>query len=208
MRRSWPLLFGLFDFNLHALIGISRVHKNTLFTHPEVEMFRNKARSLGLAAVFTAIAAAVVMAGPPWISIEYPVNPLDPTARGGFVTVRTYHHADLVNYDISGTAEGIVNGQRVSNKLEIKRLTQQGTYVVNWKKPATGNWVLLITTTREGQHMATAVVKVDAAGGVAEVNVPSRTIENGRWVVPRAVASSEVDAMLRAPSTSVASILQ
>lgn len=171
-------------------------------------MFRIKARTLALAAGISAVTAVAAMAGPPWISIEYPSNPLDPSARGGFVTVRTYHHADLMSYDISGTAEGVVNGRRVSNKLEIKRLAQAGTYVVNWKKPAAGNWVLLITTARDGHHMATAVVKVDPSGRVAEVNVPFRTVENGRWVVPRAVAAAEVDAMLRAPSASIASLLR
>ena len=160
-------------------------------------MFKMKRRSIGLAVAFTVVAAAVAIAGPPWISIEYPVNPLDPAAKGGFVTVRTYHHSELVGYEIGGTAEGLVNGQRQTSKLDIRPLKAAGTYVVNWRKPARGNWVLLISTRRDGQHMATAVVKVDAAGQVAGVTVPSRTVENGRWTVPRPVASSEVDAMLR-----------
>lgn len=160
-------------------------------------MFKMKRRTLGLALAFTAIGAVVAIAGPPWISIEYPVNPLDPAAKGGFVTVRTYHHADLMSYEISGTAEGLVNGQRESTKLDIRPLKQAGTYVVTWKKPASGNWVVLISTRRDGQHMATAVVKVSPDGQIASVVVPSRTIENGRWTVPRVVASSEVDAMLR-----------
>ncbi len=160
-------------------------------------MFKMKRRTLGLALAFTVGGAVAAIAGPPWISIEYPVNPLDPAAKGGFVTVRTYHHADLVSYDIGGTAEGLVNGQRQTAKLDIRPLKTAGTYVVNWKKPASGNWALLITTTRDGQHMATAVVKVDAAGQVASVSVPSRTTENGRWTVPRAVAAAEIDALLR-----------
>lgn len=154
-------------------------------------------RTLGLAVALTAIAAAAAIAGPPWISIEYPVNPLDPAAKGGYVTVRTYHHADLVGYQIGGTAEGLVNGERQSSKLDIRPLRPAGTYVVNWKKPASGSWVLVISTQRDGQHMATAVVKVGADGQVASVVVPSKLIENGRWTLPRAVASSEIDAMLR-----------
>lgn len=170
-------------------------------------MFKMKRRTLGLALAFTAIGAVVAIAGPPWISIEYPVNPLDPAAKGGFVTVRTYHHADLVGYDIAGTAEGLVNGQRQSTRLDIHPLKLAGTYVVNWRKPASGNWVLVISTQRDGQHMATAVVKVSADGQVASVTVPSRTSENGRWIVPRAVAASEVDAMLRS-GANIASLLR
>ena len=160
-------------------------------------MFKMRRRTFGFALAFTAVAAAAAIAGPPWISIEYPVNPLDPAAKGGYVTVRTYHHADLVGYQIEGMAEGLVNGQRQSSKLDIRPLRVAGTYVVNWKKPVNGNWVLVISARRDGQHMATAVVNVGADGQVASVVVPSRLIENGRWTVPRAVASSEIDAMLR-----------
>lgn len=160
-------------------------------------MFKMKRRTLGLVLAFSVAGAAAAIAGPPWISIEYPVNPLDPAAKGGFVTVRTYHHSDLVSFDIGGTAEGLVNGQRQSAKLDIRPLKLAGTYVVNWKKPASGNWALIISTKRDGQHMATAVVKVDGAGQVASVTVPSRTIENGRWTVPRPVAAAEIDALLR-----------
>lgn len=160
-------------------------------------MFKMKHRTLGLAFALSVVGAAAAIAGPPWISIEYPVNPLDPEAKGGFVMVRTYHHSDLLSFEIGGTAEGLVNGQRQSAKLDIRPLKSAGTYIVNWKKPASGNWALIISTRRDGQHMATAVVKVDAAGQVASVTVPSRTIENGRWTVPRPVAASEVDAMLR-----------
>ena len=160
-------------------------------------MFKTKRRTVGLALAFTAVAAAAAIAGPPWISIEYPVNPLDPAAKGGYVTVRTYHHADLVGYQIEGRAEGLVNGQRQTAKLDIRPLKLAGTYVVNWTKPANGNWALVISTSRDGQHMATAVVKVGSDGQVASVVVPSKLIENGRWTVPRAVASSEIDALLR-----------
>lgn len=167
-------------------------------------MFRMKRRTMGLALAFTAVVAAVAIAGPPWISIEYPVNPLDPAAKGGFVTVRTYHHAELVGYQIDGMAEGLVNGQRQSVKLDIRPLRLAGTYVVNWKKPANGNWVLVISTRRDGQHMATAVVKVGSDGQVASVVVPSKVTENGRWTVPRAVAAAEIDGMLRTGTTIAA----
>ena len=160
-------------------------------------MLRSKFRRLALAGFLTATAAGVALSGPPWIAIEYPVNPHDPNTRGAFMTVRTYHHGDLMSYEISGTAEGLVNGKRQSSRLDIRRLPQAGAYVVRWQKPAAGSWALVISTSREGSHMASALVDIDARGRVASVTVPSNPIEGGRWQVPRRIASAEIEAALR-----------
>lgn len=160
-------------------------------------MLRSARRKAGLVAVLTLVAATAAVAGPPWIAIEYPVNPHDPNTRGAFCAVRTYHHGDLVSYEITGTAEGLVNGKRQSVKLDIRRLPQAGMYAVKWQKPAQGKWALLISTARDGQHMASALIDVDSNGRVASVTVPSTPIEGGRWQVPRKVAAGEVDAVLR-----------
>lgn len=156
-------------------------------------------RALVVAAV-SFLAAGAAVAGPPWIAVEYPVNPHDPLTRDAFMTVRTYHHGDQVGHELVGTAEGLVDGQRRSMRLDIRRLPQPGAYVVRWSKPASGNWVLVVSSRHEGKHMATAVVTVDNSGRVARVSVPSRAIEGGRWQVPRAVAAAEVNAMLRGGS--------
>ena len=153
-------------------------------------------RALAVIAV-SLVAAGVAVAGPPWIAIEYPVNPHDPATRDAFMTVRTYHHGDQVGHELTGTAEGLVNGQRRSMRLDIRRLPQAGGYAVRWRKPADGTWVLVVSSSQDGKHMATAVVTVDNAGRVARVSVPSRPVEGGRWQVPRAVAASEVNAILR-----------
>ena len=156
-------------------------------------------RALAVIAV-SLVAAGVAVAGPPWIAIEYPVNPHDPATRDAFMTVRTYHHGDQVGHELTGTAEGLVNGQRRSMRLDIRRLPQAGGYAVRWRKPADGTWVLVVSSSQDGKHMATAVVTVDNAGRVARVSVPSRPVEGGRWQVPRAVAASEVNAILRGVS--------
>ena len=148
-------------------------------------------------AILSLSAAGVALAGPPWIAIEYPVNPHDPLTRDAFMTVRTYHHGDQVGHELIGTAEGLVNGERRSMRLDIRRLPQTGAHAVRWRKPADGNWVLVVSSRQEGRHMATAVVTVDNSGRVARVSVPSRPIEGGRWQVPRAVAAAEVNAILR-----------
>ena len=154
-------------------------------------------RRFAFVSLLSVLFAGVALSGPPWIAIEYPANPFDSGTRGAFLTVRTYHHGDLMGFDISGTAEGLVNGQRQSTKLDIVRLPQTGMYAVRWHKPAKGTWALLISTTRDGAHMASALVSVDAAGRVAGVSVPADPIEGGRWVVPRKIAAAEVDALLK-----------
>ena len=53
-------------------------------------MKRTLLHSFALAAVLTVSASSSALAGPPWISIEYPANPFDATSRGAFLTVRTY----------------------------------------------------------------------------------------------------------------------
>ncbi len=168
-------------------------------------MMRSPLRQLALVSVLTMVVSAVAIAGPPWIAIEYPVNPHVAGTRGALLTVRTYHHGALMSYDVTGTAEGIIDGRRQSMPLDIRRLTQTGMYAVRWQKPAQGTWVLVITSKQNGSHAATALVTIDAQGQVAEVSVPSDLIENGRWRVPRKVAAAEVDAMLKAnAATAVA----
>ncbi len=160
-------------------------------------MLRSPLRRFAFVTLLSLVFAGVAASGPPWIAIEYPANPFDPGTRGAFLTVRTYHHGDLMAYDISGTAEGLVNGKRQSTRLDIRRLPQAGMYAVRWQKPAQGSWALLISTTRDGQHMASALVSINSAGRVAGVSVPADPIENGRWVVPRKIAAAEVDALLK-----------
>ena len=160
-------------------------------------MLRSLKHRFALAAILTVAVSTVALSGPPWIAVEYPVNPHDPNTRGAFMTVRTYHHGDLMAYDISGTAEGLVNGRRQSAKLDIRRLPQAGMYAVRWQKPADGSWAIVIATTRDGTHMASVLVDIDARGRVASVTVPSNSIEGGRWQVPRRVAAAELDAALR-----------
>ena len=163
----------------------------------EKMMLLSKIRTVAFVSALSVVAATVALAGPPWIAIEYPANPLDPNTRGAFCTVRTYHHESLMVYDISGTAEGLVNGKRESVRLDIRRTPQAGVYTVFWKKPAQGQWALVISTSRDGQHMATAMIDVDSQGRIAQVTVPADSRENGRWMAPRKVAAGEIDALLR-----------
>src|SRR6185436_14954802 len=109
-------------------------------------MKRTLLRSFALVTALTVSAFSTALAGPPWIAIEYPANPFDRTSRDAFLTVRTYHHGDLLAKTVTGTAEGVVNGKRQSMKLDIRPGSQAGTYAVRWQRPATGRWVLVISS--------------------------------------------------------------
>jgi hypothetical protein len=153
-------------------------------------------RSLALAAVLALCAFSTASAGPPWIAIEFPANPFDRTSQDAFLTVRTYHHGEMVAKTVTGTAEGVVNGKRESMRLDIRPGSQAGMYVVRWQRPAIGRWILVINSGTQGITDATAVVEISPTGSVANVTVPTRAIANG-WISPRPVAAGEIDALLQ-----------
>ncbi len=159
-------------------------------------MSRTLLRTFALATALTLSAFSTASAGPPWIAIEYPANPFDQTSRDAFLTVRTYHHGEMMAKTVTGTAEGVVNGQRQSMKLDIRPGSQPGMYVVRWQKPANGRWVLVINSGNQGIVDATAVVEISPTGAVANVSVPTRQLGNG-WIGPRPVAASEIDGLLQ-----------
>jgi hypothetical protein len=113
-------------------------------------MTRTLLRAFALATALSLPALSTASAGPPWIAIEYPANPFDRASRDAFLTVRTYHHGDLMAKTVTGTAEGIVNGKRQSMALDIRPGSQTGMYVVRWQRPAVGRWVLVINSGSSG----------------------------------------------------------
>ena len=168
-------------------------------------MNRTLLRTFALVTALSLTAFSSVNAGPPWIAIEYPANPFDRASRDAFLTVRTYHHGDLMARTVTGTAEGVVNGKRQSMKLDIRPGSQAGTYAVRWQRPATGRWVLVISSGSGGVTDATAVVEISPTGGVAGITVPTRAIGNG-WISPRAVAAAEIDGLLQGRSLASSGI--
>jgi hypothetical protein len=170
-------------------------------------MKRTLLRPLALVTALSFTAFSSALAGPPWISIEYPANPYDRTSQGAFLTVRTYHHGDFQNKNVTGRAEGVVNGKRESMALDIRPGSQPGMYVVRWQRPATGRWVLVINSGTQGVTEATAVVEISPTGGIAGVTVPTRDAGNG-WISPRAVAAAEIDALLNGRALASAGLTQ
>ena len=150
-----------------------------------------------LAAALTVTLAAPASAGPPWIAIEYPANPHHPSTRGAALLVRAYHHSTAVAVPVRGTAEGIVDGRRVTRRLDIRATSTPGVFALRSELPSEGAWVLALTVEQGSDVTATALVRLDGRGGIASVEVPSRESRDG-WTVPRAVERSDIDRLLRA----------
>ncbi|MGH7656610.1 MAG: hypothetical protein ACREL6_00145 [Gemmatimonadales bacterium] len=142
----------------------------------------------GLAAV-----ATPALAGPSWISIELPANPHDASSRGAYLLIHAYHHGDNISMLPTGTAEGLVDGERRSVRLDIRRTSRPGVFAVRYEPATSGTWMLVLHAGEDG-NMASAIVPVSASGSVAGVNVPSR--QDGRWTVPVPVTQGQVDALL------------
>ncbi len=135
-------------------------------------------------------AAGPVLAGPPWVSIELPANPLDPTIRGAFLSVRSYHHQTQTAYPVIGRAIGMVDGRRRTYDLTLSPTGTPGLYAVRRTWPATGTWVLTFNV--GGSEGPTAIVGVGPDGEVHSVKVPRRSPDQpwGRPVTDRDIDSA------------------
>ncbi|MGH7571685.1 MAG: hypothetical protein ACREMK_07570 [Gemmatimonadota bacterium] len=140
--------------------------------------------------------AAGAVAGPPWISIELPANPHDPATRQSLLVVHAYHHGAGVQYPVTGTAEGLVDGERRTVALEITPTGKAGLYAVTRPRLDEGAWVLVIRLDTGNGNGATALVSLDGGTEISRVRVPSDVNREG-WTIPRSVSAGEIDAILR-----------
>ena len=162
----------------------------------------SRMRSFGVATVLSALLAAPALAGPPWISIELPANPYDQATRGAFLLVHAFHHGQPVGYLLTGTAEGIVNGERRSIKLEFSETARDGVYALKRMWPSDGVWTLVIKANQGPDDAATAVIELGPEGEVASIRVP--VMQRGQWTVPAPVSLGEIDAALKARAAQLA----
>jgi hypothetical protein len=128
---------------------------------------------------------------PPWISIESPVNPYDPTARGAAMLVRAaFREGQSQLSDVSGSAEGIVGGARRTLPLRFDATGRPDVYALRRQWPTEGTWLLRIAV-----RTTTAIVTLDRSGNVASVKVPTEITAN-KDEIPRAVSAKEIDSIL------------
>ncbi|MGH7622773.1 MAG: hypothetical protein ACREMU_10575 [Gemmatimonadaceae bacterium] len=146
--------------------------------------------ALALAAGATLAAAPAAVKWPPWLSIESPVNPFDPATRGAMLLVHAaFREGPAQLADLSGSAEGTVNGARHSVALHFDSTGRPNVFALRRQWPTEGTWVLRISL-----RTTTAIVTLGHAGEVASVSVPTQ-LSNGT-AVPRAIGAKEIDSAL------------
>ena len=151
--------------------------------------------ALGLVLIAGTALASPAFAGPPWISAEFPSNPHDNSTRGAFFLVHTYHHFTPTQFNLGGTAEGIVNGRRQTLKLEIVATSKPGVYAVRYQPSKEGVWVLAINFgDKDGAGL---LATIGRNGQVSSVQVPNTTAEGGRWIIPRRITTQDIESALR-----------
>ena len=153
-------------------------------------------RSLIAAAALSLAISTPAFAGPPWISLEIPANPYNETTRGAFALVRVYHHGDAAFYPVSGTAEGLVNGERRSVDLKLVSTSIPGVYALRYEPIKEGAWLLVIHLGEKAKEMGEATMLVTLQNGQPGLaQVPTRARDG--YTVPDAVTPAQIDAILR-----------
>ena len=139
----------------------------------------------------TSASSAEAFKWPPWLSIEWPINPFDRSVPGAVFYVHAAMHSGTPTLrDLSGAAEGMVNGQRRTVPLHFDALPAPGMFAVRAQWPTQGTWLVRVTLAGS----TTALVSFDDQGNVASVRVPTRVV--GEQTLPRQVAQREIDSTL------------
>src|SRR5213079_3046070 len=113
-----------------------------------------------------------------------------------------FHHGTAMGYIVSGTAEGIVGGERRSLKLDFAETSREGVHALKRTWPKEGTWTLVIKANQGPDDAATAVVELGSDGEVASIRVPM--MQRGRWTVPAPVSLGDIDAALQARAAQLA----
>src|SRR4051812_45003645 len=101
--------------------------------------------TLALIATASAFSTPMPKKWPPWISIESPINPFDATVHDAVLLVHaSFREGPSQLSDVSGTAEGLVNGVRRSMPLRFEDTGRPNTYSLRRQWPAQGSWLARI----------------------------------------------------------------
>jgi hypothetical protein len=120
-------------------------------------------------------------------TIGSPVASQEFVAKNAAFVFRTEGCADPAKSQISGTAEGLVQGARRSLPLKVMALSRPGVYAVNQNWPPEGAWVVSLKGSCDGAN-AGALVPIGPKGFIRE---------SSRFF-PRAATDSEIEVSLKA----------
>lgn len=153
------------------------------------------ARAALLPAALVLALATPALAGPPWISIEYPANPLDPATRGALMVIRTYHHGTAMRFPVTVVAEGLLDGERRTIELSVVPTSQPGVWAVRGELPEGGSWVVSATMSQDGHAVGSALVALGPGRDLMGVQVPHEVREG--FAIPRPATRAEIESLIR-----------
>jgi hypothetical protein len=137
-------------------------------------------------AIAACAAAALVLAEGFTFSVGSPVASQDYVAKGAAFVFRTQGCAQPAKPQISGTAEGLVKGERRSAALKVVALTKPGVYAVYQGWPVEGEWVVNLKGTC-----------ADASAGAIVPIGPKGFIRESSKFFPRPATKAEIEASLK-----------
>jgi hypothetical protein len=159
-------------------------------------------------AILCLSSTAALAGGPPWISVEAPVDPQNHAARGAAMLVHVYSCGAPTDTPVEAVAEGLVNNERRSIPVTLRSVGSRGVYAVDQQWPAEGAWAL--TLSLPGHAPTTTLVQLGPKGGVEAdryYNQDSKTVRLAAVrVFARRLTAGEIDAALRAAPNGVAAL--
>ena len=117
-------------------------------------------RSIAAATALVAVLAPAALAGGMNAKVE------GPGKDGRTYTVRTYQCSNPSALKVAAWAEGVVDGQRQTLPLTLKKAGKAGVYQFTRTWPANGEWVVRMQL-GEG-HLPVTVTTFDAKGAVQQ----------------------------------------
>ncbi len=141
---------------------------------------------------FSLMACAFVALAQPatfTFSIGSPVAAQDFAAKSAAFAFRTEGCAEPAKAQISGTAEGLIGGERRSVVLKIAAMSKPGVYAVYQNWPAGGAWVVNLKGTCAGEN----------AGAIVPIG-PKGFIRESAKFYPHAATHEEIETSLKALS--------
>jgi hypothetical protein len=131
--------------------------------------------------------AALALADGFTFNIGSPVASQEFVAKNAAFVFRTEGCANPAKSQISGTAEGLVQGARRSLPLKVMALSRPGVYAVNQNWPPEGAWVVNLKGACDGAN-AGALVPIGPRGFIRESSK----------FFPRPATDSEIETSLKA----------
>jgi hypothetical protein len=144
----------------------------------------------------TAAFTCLIVLGPPRIHVTEATS-RDNAPAGTVLLVEAHHHSDSEPLTVTGRAESVQNGRRVSLPLTLSTVSG-GRYGVTRQWTSGSAWLLILTAGQgdKGAHgIAEALVKINAAGKIVGIEHPA-----AGWIgtsdTPKRISSAEIDAAL------------